>query len=118
MSDKDKYKKYDHSKAIGNHVNRINELITKGLQESEHEKFDLFFSQVIMSLMALDGMLDPFKDDGDDGEFEEVFEGKMKFNSMSRGDQLKFVHGAMKEYTNLMYREGLFYVSRSGRTEV
>jgi len=117
MSEKQDFKKYDHSRVIGNHINRINDLITSGLQESEHEKFDLFFSQVIMSLMALDGMLDPFKKHSDNN-FEPVFDQELKFGNWDRGRQLEFVHQAFKEYTNLMYDEGLFYTSKTGRTKV
>lgn len=117
MSNNQDYEKYDHSRVIGNHINRINDLIATGLQESEHEKFDLFFSQVIMSLMALDGMLDPFKNhEGND--FTPVFDDELNFTSMNRGKQLQFVHEAFMEYTNLMYDEGLFYVSKTGRTKV
>lgn len=108
------FKKFDHSKALGIHINRVNDLIATGLQRSEHNDFDLFFNQVIMSLMALDGMLDPFKDES----FEEVFTDGDRFSSMRRGQQLKFVHEAIKKYTNLMYRKNLFYVQKSGRTNL
>jgi len=109
MSDQDnKFKKYDHSASISRQIDRINSLISTGLQDMEKQNWDQYYNSVIMSLMTLDGMLEPFKDD----EFEEQFN---NFNPqrMKKGQQLSFVHEAWKNYTNLLHRQGLFYVSYS-----
>lgn len=106
-----KYKKYDHSASISRQIDRINSLISTGLQDMEKQSWDQYYNSVIMSLMTLDGMLEPFKDE----EFEEQFN---NFNPkrMKRGQQLSFVHEAWKNYTNLLHRQGLFYVSYSQDT--
>jgi len=103
-------KKYDHSEVIGKQVKDLGQVITKGVKNSEDggTDFTTYYNRVIMGIMHLDSLLDPFKDD----EFEDHLKG---FNpkNMSRAGQLKFIRECMSEYTNLMNRQGLFYVQYS-----
>lgn len=106
-----KYKKYDHSASISRQIDRINQQMSTGLQDVDTVEWDNYYNSVIMSLMTLDGMLEPFKDD----DFNELFD-NFKPAALSRGEQLSFVHEAWKQYTNLLHRQGLFYVSYSKDT--
>jgi len=108
MSEKTKYRKYDHSAALSRQVDRVNQTISTGLQDLETTDFDLYFSNIVMSLMALDGMLQPFKDD----EYPEIFKDK-KFATMKRDKKMGFVRDAMRQITQLMYRRNLFYASHT-----
>jgi len=107
-NDEKKYKKYDHSASISRQIDRINQQMSTGLQDVDKAEWSNYYNSVIMSLMTLDGMLEPFKDD----EFDELFD-DFAPAGWSRGKQLSFVHQAWKQYTNLLHRQGLFYVSYS-----
>jgi len=103
------YKKYDHSEVIQRQLDRVNKLISTGLQDSEHSDFELYFHQIVMSLMSLDAMLKPFHDDKY-GQPMDDFDAPRK-----KSEKLEFVRDAFREITELLEREDLFYVRRSGR---
>lgn len=106
------YEKYDHSQVISSQLNRINKLISEGLQNSDFDSFDLYFHQVVMSLMSLDAVLEPFKDDEYDDPVDDFDD------PMNTTERLTFVRDALREITKLLHREDLFYVQRTGRRQV
>jgi hypothetical protein len=108
MSKEFSNKKYDHSKALGKHVTELNQLITQGLQSDEVSDFSNYFNQVIMGMVSLDAMLDPFKDD----EWDEIFQ-DFNPNTMSMAQKMSFVKNSLRKYYNLMNDKGLFYVTYS-----
>lgn len=104
-----RFKKYDHSAVISRQVDNINSKVSGGV--GPEEGFDNYFNSVVMSMMCLDGMLEPFKDEEYENPFDEV-----TFTGMNRQKQLKFVKEAMREMTMLMYRKNLFYSSSTTKT--
>lgn len=108
MSKEFSNKKYDHSEAIGKHVTELNHLVTTGMQSEEVTDFSNYFNQVIMGMVSLDAMLDPFKDD----DWDDIFE---DFNprSMTMAEKMSFVKNSLRDYYNLMNDKGLFYVTYS-----
>lgn len=110
------YKKYDHSQVISKQIERIDELVTQGPKDSDFDSFDEYFNQIVMGLMTLDGLLEPFKDEkygkseDEDGPLDDwsdpgTVEGR-----------LSFVRDTFRDITALLNREGLFYAKRTGRT--
>lgn len=109
------FEKYDHSKEISNQIGRIDKLITEGPSNSEFDSFEQYFYQVVMGLMTLDGLLEPFKDE-DYGKSEDS-EGPLDDFSMPNSvpAKLEFVRDTFREITLLLKREELFYVRKNGR---
>lgn len=109
------YEKYDHSKVISSQIERIDELVTQGPKDSDFEGFDEYFNQVVMGLMTLDGLLEPFKDkeyglsENNAGPLDD-YEDPVKVE-----DRLEFIRDTFREITKLLDREGLFYVKKNGR---
>jgi len=110
------YEKYDHSKVISQQIERVNKLITEGPQDSGFDSFDQYFHQVVMGLMTLDGLLDPFKDEeygkNGDGPLDDL---ELPNKTVQK---LEFVRDTMRKMTNLLNREDLFYVKKNGRRQM
>lgn len=102
-----KYRKYDHSKVIGEHVKNLSKQVSD-LDDTENKEWSKYFNGVVMGIAYLDAMLDPFKDDN----FNEVFTEGQNFGN-SKSQQIKFVHNSLTKYFNLMYRRKLFYASHT-----
>jgi len=103
-------KKYDHAQAIGEHLRNLSQQISS-LEETDSKNWSSYFNSIMMSISLLDAMLDPFKPD----DFQEVFQKNQSFGS-TKGEQVQFVHTAMKHYFNLMKEKELFYASYSEDT--
>ncbi|MFB6193041.1 MAG: hypothetical protein ABEK00_02220 [Candidatus Nanohaloarchaea archaeon] len=112
------YEKYDHSKVISQQIERIDKLVTQGPKDSDFDSFDEYFNQIVMGLMTLDGLLEPFKDEEyglseqDAGPLDDFQDpGKVS-------ERLSFVRDTFRDVTSLLDRQGLFYVRKNGRREL
>lgn len=113
MPDKeDTYEKYNHAATISRQIDRINENISKGMQEMEKPEFELYIHQVMMSILALDAMILPWKKDK---EYEEVLPDKNKFRSKDKLGKIKYATECLDQIYRVLSEENLFYAKKYGR---
>lgn len=114
MSDnQDDYEKYNHAATISRQIDRINDNISKGMQKMEEPEFELYIHQVMMSVLALDAMILPWKEDKD--FYDEVLPEKNEFRRKDKLEKIKYATQCLEQINRVLSEENLFYAKKYGR---
>jgi len=105
MSDQStEYKKYDHATSLSNQVERLNEQIVKGLEQSEHDDYGNYLDSIIMGLMTIERFyLRPFNNE-DYSEFSDP-----DILKYSNKQKIQYITDAQKKLAELLDSQVLFF---------
>lgn len=97
-------KKYDHASSLSRQIERLNEHIVKGLEQTEHDNYSNYLDSIIMGLMTVENFyLQPFLPE-DYSQFSQT-----QILAKSNQDKIRFINQAQQNIAEVLKESDLFF---------